>query len=274
MPKRGGSGTRVSAALREMLDNSLKDDLIVTPPYEEWLDRNPEGTIDRDVAALMAKLMSTPDRDRSGSFSASQAGYCLRRQELQFIGVRPPGVHDTHTVRIFNNGKWLHLKWQAELLTAGIIDTVESTVRRRDLSARCTLDGVGMAASGRYTDYDFGLEIKGRNDYTYNEQVRNDPDEKTRRQVDFQFLLGGFDVMVILNENKNNQGFHEWVFYRDEERVQDAEHELRSLNRAIEKGRLHSMLPECKMQTGEFNKCPFGGAGGPCEMSGRWPTGK
>lgn len=257
-----------------MMDESLKEDLIVTPPYEEWLDRNPEGTIDPNVAALMAQFMSTPDRDRSGSFSASQAGYCLRRQELAFLGVQPPGVHDTHTVRIFNNGKWLHLKWQAELLTAGIIDVAELTVKRPKLKARCTLDGVGVAANGRYTNYDFGLEIKGRNDYTYGDQVKNDPDEKTRRQVDMQFLLGGFDVMVILNENKNNQSFHEWVFYRDDERVDEAEMELRDLSRAIDKGRLHPMLDECKLQTGEFNKCPFGGAGGPCQMSGRWPTGK
>lgn len=273
MPKRG-SGTRVSAALRTMLDQSLKEDLIITPAYEEWLDKNPEGTIDPGVAALIAKLMSTPDRDRSGSFSASQAGLCLRRQELQFIGVKPPGVHGTQTNRIFNNGKWLHLKWQAELLTAGIIDAVELTVRKSSLTARCTLDGVGVAASGRYTDYDFGLEIKGRNLYTYGEQVKNDPDEKTRRQMDMQFLLGGFDVMVALNENKNNQEFHEWVFYRDDDRVADARQELEDLNRAIEKGRLHPMLAECKAQTGEFNKCPFGGAGGPCQMSGNWPTGK
>lgn len=257
-----------------MLDSSIKEDLIITPAYEEWLDKNPEGTIDPDVAALMAKLMSTPDRDRSGSFSASSAGRCLRRQELAFLGVKPPGVHTTQMSRIFNNGKWLHLKWQAELLTAGIIDNVEVTVKKPSLLARCTLDGVGMAAKGRYTNYEFGLEIKGRNSYTYDQQVRNDPDEATRRQVDMQFLLGGLDIAVILNENKNNQGFHEWVFYRDDERIADAAHELRDLNRAIEKGRLHPMLPECKMQTGEFKNCPFGGDGGPCQMSGRWPTGK
>lgn len=274
MPKRGGSGTRVSAALREMLDTTMKEDLIVTPPYEEWLDRNPEGTIDPNVAALMAKLMSTPDRVRSGSFSASSAGHCMRRQELSFLGVKPPGVHDTGTVRIFNNGKWLHLKWQAELLTAGILNTVENTVKKPSLMARCTLDGVGEVNEGRFRGYDFGLEIKGRNDYTYGDQVRNDPDEKTRRQVDMQFFLAGFDVMVILNENKNNQRFHEWVFYREDERVADAAQELRDLNRAIDKGRLHNMLPECKIQQGEFTKCPFGGAGGPCQMSGRWPTGK
>ncbi|MFE9742935.1 hypothetical protein [Streptomyces sp. NPDC006477] len=262
----------MSAALREMMNESLKDDLIVTPLYEEWLDRNPDGTIDPDVAANMAALMSTPDRVRSGSFSASQAGYCLRRQELAYLGVRTPGVIAPRLKRIFNNGKWVHLRWQAQLLTAGIIDSAEATVKKPSLRARATLDGMGIAQVGRYKGYDFGLEIKGRNDYTYSDQVKNDPDEKTRRQVDFQFLLSGFDVKVILNENKNNQEFHEWVFYRDEERVADARQELEDLNRAIDRGRLHSMLPECKISTGEFNTCPFGGQGGPCQMSGSWPT--
>lgn len=267
----GKSSPRVSTSLRNLLEESLQDDLIVTPAYEEWLDGNPDGTIDPAIAAKVASLMSTPDRVRSGSFSASSAGYCLRRQELAFLGVKPVGRISPQLRRIFNNGKWVHLRWQAQLLTAGIIDQAESTVKKPKLRARCTMDGIGVSMRGRYRGYDFGLEIKGRNDYSYNEQLRNEPDEKTRRQVDMQFTLLGYDVISILNENKNTQAFHEWVFYRDEDRVSEALMELNDLNRAIDRGKLHSMLPECKLQSGEFNKCPFGGMGGPCQMSGSWP---
>lgn len=251
---------------------SLQEDLIITNAYEEWLDKNPDGTISPEAAAIVAKQMAKPDRDRRFSFSASQAGSCYRRQELAFLGVKTVGVTDPKTRRIFNNGRWVHLKWQAQLLTAGLIDAIEVDVKNTRLKARCTLDGMGVATRGRYQGEDFGLEIKGRNYYTYMQQAKDEPDEGTRRQVDFQFLMTGFDVKVILNENKNDQTYHEWVIYRDESRVQDARAELRELSKAIDKERLHPMIPDCKRQEGEFNRCPFGGNGGPCMMAGTWPA--
>ena len=269
-PKRGGN--RISAGLRSMLELSLQDDLIVTNAFESWLDGNPDGTISPEAAATITRQMVKPDRDRRFSFSASQAGSCFRRQELAFLGVQRVGVTDEKLRRIFNNGRWVHLKWQAQLLTAGIVDVIEMDIKNPKLKARCTLDGVGTALRGRYQGQDFGLEIKGRNDYTYTQQARDEPDESTRRQVDFQLLLSGFDVAVILNENKNNQQYKEWVIYRDDERIKDARAELRSLSKAIDDGRLHPMLPMCKRQEGEFNKCPFGGNGGPCMMAGTWPS--
>jgi hypothetical protein len=269
-PKRGGS--KISGGLRAMLELSLKDDLIITNAYEEWLDRNPDGTITPEAAAVVAAQMVKPDRDRSGSFSASQAGTCFRRQELSFLGVPKVGVTGEKLRRIFNNGRWVHLKWQAQLLSAGIIDAIEVDVKSPKLKARCTLDGMGVATRGRYQGQDFGLEIKGRNDYTYMQQAKGEPDESTRRQVDFQFLMTGFDVKVILNENKNDQTYKEWVIYRDEGRVHDARIELQELSRAIDKQRLHPMIPECRRQEGEFDKCQFGGNGGPCMMAGTWPS--
>jgi len=255
-----------------MLELSLKDDLIITNAYEEWLDRNPDGTISLEAAAVICEQMVKPDRDRRFSFSASQAGSCFRRQELAFLGVGRVGVTDEKTRRIFNNGRWVHLKWQAQLLTAGLIDSIEVDIKNSKLKARCTLDGMGTATRGRYQGQDFGLEIKGRNSYAYTQQAKDEPDESTRRQVDFQLLMSGFDIAVIFNENKDNQLYKEWVIYRDEGRIQDARVELRELSRAIDNERLHPMLPECKRQEGEFNKCPFGGNGGPCMMAGTWPS--
>jgi len=255
-----------------MLELSLQDDLIITNAYEEWLDKNPDGTVSPEAASVIAAQMAKPDRDRRFSFSASQAGSCFRRQELAFLGVPRVGTTGEETRRIFNNGRWVHLKWQAHLLTAGIIDSIEMDIKNSKLKARCTMDGVGTASRGRYQGQDFGLEIKGRNDYTYTQQAKDEPDESTRRQVDFQMLMHGFDISVILNENKNNQKYKEWVIYRDESRIKDARDELRELSRAIDNGVLHPMLPMCKRGDGEFKSCPFGGNGGPCMMAGTWPS--
>lgn len=270
-PRRGGTN-KISSGLRTMLSLSLQDDLIVTNAYEEWLDKNPDGTISPEAAAIVAQQMVKPDRDRRFSFSASQAGSCLRRQELAFLGTPRVGVTSEGLRRIFNNGRWVHLKWQAQLLTAGIVDVIEMDIKNPRLKARATLDGVGTALRGRYEGQDFGLEIKGRNDYAYTQQAKDEPDESTRRQVDFQLLMSGFDLNVILNENKNNQTYKEWVIYRDEERIKDAKAELRLLSKAIDDERLHPILPACRRQEGEFDKCPFGGNGGPCMMAGSWPS--
>ena len=169
----------------------------------------------------------------------------------------------------------MHLRWQATLLTAGLLDNVEVTHKKKSQRARCTLDGIGVVRSGRYAGRDFGFELKGRNDWVYNNQLAKGPDEVTRKQVDFEFLLTGMDLFSIVNENKNNQSFHEWVIVRDEDRVHEIAKTVKELNRAVDNKKLHPMLPECSRQlkTGEFMKCPFGGPGGSCLKAGNWPKG-
>lgn len=270
-----GENTRVSAQLRRMLQTSLRNDLIVTPLVDEFLAKNPDWHVSPDVAKRMAKIMSTPPRDRRFSWSASQSGLCLRRQELAFLGA-PGGVaHPPQTTRIFNNGTWVHYRWQAMLLTAGILDDIEVFHEFKPKRARCSMDGEGTAQISRFKGMLFGFELKGRNSYTYTQQrAQDEPDEKTRRQVDFEFYLSGLDVFSVVNENKDNQMNAEWVFYRDRDRIAEVAKELTSLNKAIDRERLHPMIPECKrrLASGEFYKCPFGGRGGTCEMAGSWPT--
>jgi hypothetical protein len=271
LPKPGGS--RITPSLKAALQAGMNEDsMIITPALEEFLMANPNLTVDRQVSLALAKLMSTPQRDRRGSWSASSAGYCKRRQELNFLGVQAPRTISPQMQQIFFNGTWVHLRWQATLMTAGILDAVEVTVKKPQLRSRATLDGMGIASRGKYKGQDFGFELKGRNDFEYNKQFVAGVDENTRKQVDFQFYMSGLDVWSIINENKNNQGWKEWVIYRDEERVKAIAKDIHSMNAAIDRGRLHQMLPECKRREGEFNRCPFGGAGGPCVMSGSWPS--
>lgn len=269
-----GGSARASAKLRRTLENALRDDLIVLPLVDEFLAKNPDWFTPPRVAEKIAKLISTPPRDRRFSWSASQSGLCQRRQELAFLGAPTFQKHNAQTIRIFNNGTWVHLRWQAMLMTAGILDDIEVTYLRSHQRSRCTLDGQGVAQRSRFTGSLFGFELKGRNDYYYSQQRANGVDEKTRRQVDFQFYASGLEVISIVNENKNNQGANEWVLYRDEDRVSEVADEIKDLNRAIDRERLHPMLPQCRKAeaNGEFFRCPYGGLGGTCEMAGSWPT--
>lgn len=262
----------VSQTVRNLMRDSgkvMEGDKIISPYLDEFLV-NWDGTLPTHVANRIRDLLAEPQRDRSGSFSASSAGFCKRRQEFSFLGVKPPGIIDPKLAMIFLNGRWVHMRWQATLMTAGILDNIEVTVKKPSLRARCTLDGVGTALGGHFRGTDFGFELKGRNLFTWGSQRMDGPDDKTRKQVDFMFMLTGLEAFVILNESKNDQSKSEWVYVRDEERLREAKLELDELNKAIEIGRLHPMLPECRQGRGEFKKCPFGGSQGPCLNTGSW----
>lgn len=276
LQKRGAGNKRskVSKSIKELLEEEAKDDLIVTPAYNEFLTSGWDEAIPNHVAERIANIIKKPQRDRRYSWSASSAGKCMRRQEFAFLGMPIVGQYDPRLQRIFLNGTWVHLRHQAIFLTAGILDSVEVTIRKKSQRARCTMDGMGVASRGRYEGAEFGFELKGRNQWTYQVQQIGGADEETRKQVDFEFLLSGLDVFVIFNENKTNQEIQEWVILRDEERVRDMAKQIKELNYAIDRHRLHPMLDECKrkLKSGEFYKCPYGGDGGVCASSGKWPN--
>ncbi len=100
----------------------------------------------------------------------------------------------------------------------------------------------GHCKNGRYDGAEFGYELKSTNDFAYNHQVIKGASDKTRKQVDFEFYMSGFDLFVIFNENKNNQGIQEWVMVRDEGRVREIAKELQELNAAIDNSRLHPTI--------------------------------
>jgi hypothetical protein len=252
------------------------ESLIVTPRYDQWLLQHPEMTADRKTFEHVMRLMTVPPRDRRRSFSASQAGYCLRRQELAFLGVPRLPMIDPRGVRIFQNGTMVHLRWQVGLLSAKIVDGIEVTVKSRSGLARATLDGIGVAVGGRFDGASFGWEHKGRISFSFDAQNKaGTPDEKTRKQVAMQSYLTGFEVFSVTNEHKNEQHHAEFVLEYNEEEVKEVRTDIAAMILAVEKGRLHPMLPECikRNSSGEYYKCPFGTDLGACASSGHWPRG-
>lgn len=259
---------RFSAARRN------PDDLIVTPAYDEYLINNPEITADPKVFMYVMRQVTIPPRDRRRSFSASQAGYCLRRQELAFLGVPRRPMIDPRGIRIFQNGTFVHLRWQIGLLIAEILHGIEVTVKSGDELARATMDGIGVVKRGRYKGAKFGWEHKGRMSFSFDHQEKaGTPDEKTRKQVAMQMLLTGYDVWSVTNENKDNQNHGEFIIERNENEIDEVRQDIRELKKAVERKRLHPMLPECikRNSTGEYYQCPFGTDLGSCVASGNWP---
>jgi hypothetical protein len=250
------------------------DHLIVTPVYDEYLIRNPEITANPKVFKYVMKQITIPPRDRRRSFSASQAGYCLRRQELAFLGVPRRPTIDPRGIRIFQNGTFVHLRWQVGLLSAEIVHGIEITVKSADELSRATLDGIGIVQRGHYKGAKFGWEHKGRMSYSFESQEKaGTPDGKTRKQVAMQMLLTGYDVWSVTNEHKDNQTHGEFIIERNEQEIDEVRQDLKELKTAVERKRLHPMLPECikRNSTGEYYQCPFGTDLGSCVAAGNWP---
>jgi hypothetical protein len=190
------SGTRsnmrpkVSSNLKRILEVSVRDDLIVTHAFESFI-LNWDGNFDDRVVDRVAEVLRTPQRPRSGAWSASGAGKCMRRQEFAFLGM-PQGMSTSSQLQgIFLNGRWVHLRWQAIGMQAGLLDNIEVTIKKPSMRARCSMDGMGTGTWGRYAGREFGFELKGRNDWVFNGQTKLGVDPETRAQVDFEFMLSG-----------------------------------------------------------------------------------
>lgn len=259
----------------KLADNN---DRIVLPQLNRYLiARGDMFPLKETTVDFITRQIATQPRVRSGSFSASSAGRCYRAQELAFLGAPSGDVIDPQLQLIFDDGTWRHMRWQATLLDAGILHTAEFGLPWANMRSMGSMDGLGLVPKDHIKPHwrgkEFGFELKGTNQWTFKKSVLDGAKDAHLDQVHRYFLAGGFDLFVILYEDKDTQQTHEWVYEPDKARLKKQRDELDALNGAIDQQKLHPMLPECKRQlkSGEFGKCAFGGISGACIRAGTWP---
>lgn len=272
-----------SLNLKAMIKAVQNSDHIITPRLQEYLvthgdDEYPEWVVDK-----IAEQLVTPPRVRHSSFSSSSAGQCLRRQVLQFLGAKQGSV-GFQLQNIFNDGKWRHLRWQAILLTAGILTDMEEVATWPKMRARGTLDGIGIVPNDHpridWRGEEFGFELKGVSTYLFPKYKDAGPKETDHlQQVARYFLKQGYRLFVIIYEDKSTQEWKEWVIDAESEMMKkiiaDQKGELEWLNDSVNRKKLPVMLHECsKLKGTTFNGCPMGGPNGPCATAGEWPVSK
>lgn len=254
-------------------------DLIVKPQYERYLMRNPETfPVPEEIAKIIYGLMVTPPRNRSRSFSSSAAGHCHRKQVFDFLGVTvgKDVAIEPQLARIFANGTWSHMRTQVALLAAGIIDSIEVSLTWPNKRARGSVDGVGTVPSDhsklQWRGKEFLIEFKTSNSFGFRSAIDAGPD-RYRQQAARYALMGGYELIVILMENKDNQELHEWVIEPTQEELEEQRQELTDLNWSVDNKTMPMVLPECAKGTGErFRKCPYGGKNSACLRTGQWPS--
>jgi hypothetical protein len=217
---------------------------------------------------MVYRLLIAPERDRRGSFSASSAGVCPRRQVFEYYGLPKPDF-DTQTKSRLRDGKWRHLRWQTMLLDANIIHGIEGKLKWIDQRTRGSIDGVGVVPADHpreeWRGKEFGLELKGVNGFQFGKYNGEEAKEDHLNQVHRYFILGGFDLFVILYENKSTQDLLEWVIEPDPVLIDQQMKELEILNSSIDNKELPPIKAPCGVMMGkEFEYCPYGGKKAPC----------
>lgn len=268
-------------ALKKAMERS---DKIITPRLMEWLFVHGDDPLPEHVADRIRELMTTKPRYRGQSFSASSAGECPRAQVYAYLDLLK-SQPDHQLANIFMDGKWRHLRWQAMLLSAGIIENpwdVEHTLRWPNRQAIGTVDGYGVVpddhARNIWRGQEFGLELKGVSTFKFGEYTSNGPKNAHLNQVARYFLMSGWDLFCIIYEDKTTQAWFEWVIEAADpdmaRRIEEQEHELNNLNLAISTRTIPDRLPECaRLRGSTFLDCPYGrNRMGPCATVSLWPS--
>lgn len=252
---------------------------IVLPRYTMWLARNGDAPLipndgRNGIGAKILEQMIAVPRDRSGSFSASSAGSCPRAQVFGYHGAEAESP-SPQLQAIFEDGKWRHLRFQAILLTAGILNDIEVPLFWKRKEQRGTMDGAGLVPMDHpveeWRGAEFGFELKGVNAFQYDGFTKKGPKEEHLNQVARYFLLSGLEWFSIVYENKSTQATHEWVIGRDDPgmagRIAEQRAEVDLLHQHAEEGTLPPQLPLCAQGKGAWKTCNFGGRHGVCNFA-------
>lgn len=262
----------MSSALRRLVQKTEGGSrLLVSPRYEEYIAANSNIHVDQTVADFIASELTTPQRDRRMTFSASARGACPREQIFRFTSLQPISRFSTSLIAIFHQGTFMHLKWQALLLDAGILHEPEVSCHWVDANLTGTIDGVGIVPDDHELKAEhekFGWELKSINSNGYRYVLSGGPKKQHLQQIHAYMLATDLRVWSLCYENKDTQEWKEFVVHYDEKMAQEVLDELQYLNDCLEKKELPPVLPECREMKGPYKQCPFAHV---CLDQHEWP---
>jgi hypothetical protein len=269
---------KITNSLKQILKDEKSRSLILTPKVTAWyLDHPSEGLYTPEAMERVWKELTKPGRERSGSFSASSAGQCLRRQELAFLG-KPQKGHLPNLREVFETGTWTHARVQALMLSAGLIEDIEVALPWPKFVSMGSADGKGFVhwdtPNKKWRQREFLLEIKTVGSFAWEKKATEGPSEDHLDQMHRYMLVSGIDLCVYWLVDKGNVsglGNKEFVIEADQERLDRSQRELEELKKAYDTQTLHPILTPCKIGQGPlYRNCPFTGKDGPCRTAKGW----
>ena len=223
-----------------------RGDTRVRDLYEQFVNKRPSLEAERDA---LVQILTRPQRVRTGSFSASSAGTCLRRRQFEYFGLKKakPG---TRSMNIFANGDYVHLRIQVAGLTGGWLRQAEVSVEVPEIMLKGTMDGE--------LTWDSILEAKSINSNGFRSVASFGAKSEHIYQTHAYMLASNLDSAHILYENKDTQEMKEFRVERDEKVIDLVREEFQKLTDATKEKVLLPMLPQCvKKEGNDYRWCPF-----------------
>lgn len=227
------------------------DDLVVSPAHEQWMATNSNPVYSDDALAFAASAMVDMGRprDRRGTISASSFGSCSRKQQFTFIGV-PELPPSPKLAAIFQNGTFMHVRWQMAGLTAGWLAAAEVPVGDNSYRLSGTQDGV--ASDGTV------VEFKSINSNGFRSVASFGAKEMHILQVATYIMATEAERATIVYEDKDTQEYTEKVFPREELPLETMAIQVDNMWGSIEHKTLFEPLDKCWDKSGyQYKGCPF-----------------
>jgi len=252
------SGITVRGGLRKAVQRAMYDgNLILIQDLHKFLGSpKADEPTPRWVADIIRDLLASPQRDRRLSFSPSQLHTCERRQMFQYAGVERMAVLQSELMNLFRDGTWRHLRLQATLLHAGLVDDVEVSISKPEKRLTGSIDGNGNDSKGEWL-----LEIKGINGFQFEKLLDVNAQPLWAHLYQGAGYAMASEVMrvVFLYECKNTQRLKEFdVDYSTPEYapyLAEVTEIVERLNRYVDTQDLPPVLTGD--DAAECDKCPF-----------------
>lgn len=224
--------------------------LEISARHDRWMRKNSnphytEAALDFGREQLAAQARP---RDRRGTISSSSLGSCWRRQQFTFMGVKeePP---QPKLAGIFQNGTFMHIRWQMAGMTEGWLVAPEVPVPTNAFRLSGTMDGI--------TDKDSVVEFKSCNSNKFRQVLAFGPLPGHEVQLATYLLTSGREKGVFIYEDKDTQDYTEIVKTADELPLDEVAAGANMLWERIDNRVLVEPLEECLAKSGKYNTCPF-----------------
>lgn len=173
---------------------------------------------------------------------ASDSHYCCREQVLSLL-YKPRDMNKDlphGTLRIFEEGNYVHRKWQRLFLRGGLstVSDLDRTRFNEEYMLSFSPDAEVIIEGLPYI-----VEIKSMNEFAYKRSLRHQSGEKQCRMYMF---MSGIPRGIVLMENKNNQDFRITVLKEDNELTVDHIARLEEIKAYYGARRVPDRLPCCK----------------------------
>lgn len=221
----------VGSPLLEHLKRTKKnaEKQVLLPHVEEWLIENGSRLdvfTEEDFEFLKQLTVIGTKRDAS-VFSPSGATACQRFQVIDKVpDLRPKRITriDPKLQRIFDDGKWRHLRWQMLFFKMGIVHSAEIFTKKGDFKFGGSFDLVlELPWENDEKLKRVVLDIKGAHASDFNYiRTNGKPKFAHRLQVTIYMYLTGCRRAIVWYENKNSQDVCEIVVDYDEKLLKKA----------------------------------------------------